>query len=240
MPKTVHPRSRAGGSVPFRAVAVTDTRNASDFWTNAPALFEQVNELGSALASSTLTDAIRELVRRVAASIPETPEPLNEMDPYLRSALLTAVIHALRAEETDDRRELRIAVERIRQALRDLLDEHPVWRGGSKHAAVWLREQQLSVNDLVDLLGASETTIRRWVNPDDPSGPSGEQAERVVVIAKIVNHLRHAMTSRGAVQWLRRSHPALDDRAPIDEVKDAESYRRLVHLASGVRSFVAT
>ncbi|HUP70908.1 MAG TPA: hypothetical protein VM142_14005 [Acidimicrobiales bacterium] len=117
-------------------MAVTDTRNASDFWTNAPALFEQVNELGSALASSTLTDAIRELVRSVAASIPETPEPLNEMDPYLRSALLTAVIHALRAEETDDRRELRIAVERIRQALRDLLDEHPVWRGGPKHAAV--------------------------------------------------------------------------------------------------------
>ncbi|HUP69271.1 MAG TPA: DeoR family transcriptional regulator [Acidimicrobiales bacterium] len=113
---------------------------------------------------------------------------------------------------------------------------HPAWRP----TAVWLREQQLSVNDLVDLLGASETTIRRWVNPHDESGPSGEQAERVVVIAKIVNHLRHAMTPRGAVQWLRRPHPALDDRAPIDEVKDAESYRRLVHLASGVRSFVAT
>ena len=219
---------------------MTDTQDARDFWAHAPQLFDQVSGLGSALASSALTDDIRDAVRRLAAAIPETPEPLNEMDPYLRSALLTAVIHALRSEENEDRKELRIAVERIRQALRDLLDEHPVWRGGPKHAAVWLRQQGLSVDELEGLLGASETTIRRWVKPEDESGPSGEQADRVVVIAKIVNHLRHAMTPRGAVQWLRRPHPALDDRAPIDEVKDAESYRRLIHLASGARSFVAT
>ncbi len=219
---------------------MANVQDARDFWSHAPALFEQVDALGAALASSALTDQIREAVRRLAASIPETPEPLNEMDPYLRSALLTAVIHALRSEETDDRRELRIAVERIRQALRDLLDEHPVWRGGPKHAVVWLRQQGLSVNDLVALLGTSETTVRRWANEEDESSPSGEQADRVVVIAKVVNHLRHAMTPRGAFQWLQRPHPALQDRAPIDEVKDAESYRQLIHLASGVRSFVAT
>jgi len=221
-------------------VTVARTNDSHDFWARAPSLFKQANELGVALTSSMITEDVRDAVRRVAESIPETPEPLGEMDPYLQSALLTAVIHALCAEESNDRRELRIAVERIRQALRDLLDEHPVWRGGSKHAAVWLREQGLSVNDLADLLGTSETTIRRWVSPQDESGPSGEQADRVVVIAKIVNHLRHAMTARGSVQWLRRPHPALDDRAPIDEVKDAESYRRLIHLASGARSFVAT
>lgn len=118
---------------------MTDTQEVQDFWAHAPALFEEVNALGSALASSVLTDDIRGAVRRVAESIPETPEPLNAMDPYLRSALLTAVIHALRSEESSDRRELRIAVERIRQALRDLLDEHPVGRGGPKHAAVAAR-----------------------------------------------------------------------------------------------------
>ena len=154
--------------------------------------------------------------------------------------MLTAVIHALPSEETDDRRELRIAVERIRQALRDLLDEHPVWRGGPKHAAVWLRQQGLRVNDLAEILGVSESTIRRWVSDEDESQPSGELAERVVVIAKVVNHLRHAITARGMVQWLERPHPELDGRAPIDEVKDADSYRRLINLASGARSFVAT
>lgn len=236
----VDPRSRRAASLRSLAVAVAETQDARDFWANAPGLFEQVNALGAALASSALTDDIREAVQRVAASIPETPEPLNEMDPYLRSALLTAIIHALRSEETDDRRELRVAVERIRQALRDLLDEHPVWRGGPKHAAVWLRHQGLTVSDLADLFGVSESSIRRWVSSEDNTEPTGEVADRVVVIAKIVNHLRHAMTPRGSIQWLRRPHPALDDRAPIDEIKDAESYRRLIHLASGARSFVAT
>lgn len=60
------------------------------------------------------------------------------------------------------------------------------------------------------------------------------------MVAKIVNHLRHAMTPRGAVQWLQRPHPMLDDRRPIEELKDPDSYQRLIHLASGTRSFVAT
>jgi hypothetical protein len=48
-----------------------------------------------------------------------------------------------------------------------------------------------------------------------------------------VNHLRHAMTARGAVQWLQRPHPEFDDRRPVDELKDPDSYRRLIRIASG-------
>ena len=155
-------------------------------------------------------------------------------------ALLTAVIHAMRAEEESNRGELRVAVERIRQALRDLLDEQPVWRGGPKDAAIWLRRQNLSVDSLVELLHASETTVRRWTSADDPTEPSGDAGDRVMVIAKVVNHLRHSMTPRGTVQWLLRPHPALDDRRPVDELKDPTSYRMLINLASGTRSFHPT
>jgi uncharacterized protein (DUF2384 family) len=59
-------------------------------------------------------------------------------------------------------------------------------------------------------------------------------------MAKVVNHLRHSMTPRGAVQWLLRPHPALDDRRPVDELKDPTSYRLLINLASGTRSFHPT
>lgn len=211
-----------------------------DFWIRAPALFELAGEVGTALETSVTTDVVAEQIRRLAAGIPETPEPLGGMDPYLRSALLTAVIHAMRAEETNDRAELRVAVERIRQALRDLLDEQPVWRSGPKDAALWLRQRNLSVGDLTELLNASETTVRRWANPEDATEPSGDAGDRVMVIAKIVNHLRHAMTPKGAVQWLLRAHPALDDRRPVDELKDPTSYRLLVSLASGTRSFHPT
>jgi uncharacterized protein (DUF2384 family) len=86
----------------------------------------------------------------------------------------------------------------------------------------------------------SADTVRRWTNPENSQSPSDDHADKVIVVAKIVNHLRHAMTPRGAVQWLLRSHPALDDRRPVDELKDAESYQRLIRLASNARSFVAT
>jgi len=219
------------------AVAVSD---AEDFWTRAPALFALASEVGDALETSATTDPVAARIRRLAAGIPETPEPLSDMDPYLRSALLTAVIHAMRAEEESNRGELRVAVERIRQALRDLLDEQPVWRGGPKDAAIWLRRQNLSVDSLVELLHASETTVRRWTSADDPTEPSGDAGDRVMVIAKVVNHLRHSMTPRGTVQWLLRPHPALDDRRPVDELKDPTSYRMLINLASGTRSFHPT
>ena len=106
-----------------------------DFWKRAPELFELANAVGQALESSPTAHSVEQQIRELAAGIPETPDPLSDMDPYLRSALLTAVIHALRAEENDDRSELRIAVERIRQALRDVLDERPVWRGGPLHSS---------------------------------------------------------------------------------------------------------
>jgi AraC-like DNA-binding protein len=221
-------------------VALADATPIEEFWSHAPALFELANTVSDQLEFSDVSDTIREQVRELADAIPATPESLSDMDPYLRSALLTAVIHAMRAAEDRNRRELRITVERVRQALRDLLDERPVWRGGPKHAAMWLRQRGLSVGDLAELLGASETSVRRWASPDDETSPGGENADKVMVVAKVVNHLRHAMTVRGAVQWLQRSHPAFDDRRPIDELKDPDSYRRLIHIASGARSFVAT
>jgi hypothetical protein len=210
------------------------------FWSNAANLFKLAGDIGEALERSEVTEEIRTRVRVLADGIPPTPEPLDAMDPHLRSMLLTGVIHALRAEEDDNRRQLRLAIERVRQALRDVLDERPVWRAGAKDAAMWLRRQGLGAADLAAVLGASETSVRRWANPEDETAPAGESGDRVVVLAKVVNHLRHAMTARGALQWLQRPHPALDDRRPIDELKDPDSYRHIIHLASGMRSFVAT
>jgi hypothetical protein len=211
-----------------------------DFWERAPDLFDLAGSISESLSAADISDSIVAQVKTLADQIPQTPEPLSDMDPYLRSALLTGVIHSLRAVDQSDRSELRVTVERVRQALRDLLDERPVWRAGPKDAAVWLREQGIPLSDLTVLLSASETSVRRWANREDDTAPSADNADRVMVVAKIVNHLRHAMTSRGAVQWMQRPHPELDDRAPIEQLNDPASYRLVIHLASGTRSVVAT
>jgi uncharacterized protein (DUF2384 family) len=91
---------------------------------------------------------------------------------------------------------------------------------------VWLGSVGLSTDDLAEVFSVSPETIRRWASTNNSWSPTGEQADKVVVVAKLVNHLRHAMTPRGTLQWLTRSHPALDDRRPVDELKDAESYQR--------------
>lgn len=201
---------------------------------------ELAGTIGEELSRSEISPEISGHLKQLADRIPDTPDALSDSDPYLRSALLTGVIHSLRAADEGKRRDLVITIERIRQALRDMLDERPVWRAGPKDAAVWLRDQGLSVADLATVFAASETSVRRWSNPDDPTSPGDDHVDRVVVVAKIVNHLRHAMTARGVVQWLERPHPALHDRKPIEELKDPDSYRGLIHLASGARSTVAT
>ena len=217
-----------------------DQPPAGDFWTRAPDLFRLAEEIDAALEFSAEIDPVVQRVRALAEAVPTTGDALGDVDPYLVQALLGGAVEALLAIDAGRRQELRISVERVRQALRDLIDEAPVWRSGPKHAAIWLRQQGVPVTALEELFSASESTVRRWTNPEDDSGPTGENAQRVAVVAKMVNHLRHAMTPQGAVQWLLRPHPALDDRRPLDELKDVDSYRKLIHLSSGVRSFAAT
>lgn len=211
-----------------------------DFWTVAPALRDRANAIQEALERAETLRDIAEDVVALAGALPKFPDDYTEADPYLTRALHAGTIDALLAVREEDRAQLRVAVERVRQALRDMLDERPVWRAGTKDAAVWLGSVGLSTDDLAEVFSVSADTVRRWTNPENSQSPSDDHADKVVVVAKIVNHLRHAMTPRGAIQWLLRPHPALDDRRPVDELKDAESYQRLIRLASNARSFVAT
>jgi hypothetical protein len=221
-------------------MAIVDEPVGHDFWDVAPELAASAEDLQDALERTTSVSAVSDEVFELASTLPRFPEDYAQADPYLTRALQSGAISALLAVRNEDRSALRIAIEQVRQALRDMLDERPVWRAGPKDAAVWLGHAGLSTDDLAELFSVSPETIRRWVNPDNTQCPTGEQADKVVVVAKIVNHLRHAMTPRGAMQRLMRSHPALDDRRPVEELKDAESYRQLIRLASNARSFVAT
>jgi uncharacterized membrane protein len=74
--------------------------------------------------------------------------------------LQAGTINALLAIRNENRTELRLAIEQVRQALRDMLDERPVWRSGTKDAALWLGSVGLSTVDLAEVFSVSP---RRFV-----------------------------------------------------------------------------
>lgn len=134
---------------------------AHDFWAVAPALFDQANAIQEALEGASAVDEVADDVVALADALPKFANDYAAADPYLTRALHAGTIDALLAVREEDRTQLRVAVERVRQALRDMLDEHPVWRAGTKDAAVWLGSIGLATDDLAQVFSVSADTVRR-------------------------------------------------------------------------------
>jgi uncharacterized protein (DUF2384 family) len=167
------------------------------------------------------------------------------VDPYLLVAAQRALIGALRALDSDDpvwaRKQMRIRLEQIRQVYRDLAEGDAVYEDRSaKQVIQWLA----SVLDtpqarLAELLGVSTRTLQRWISDSDPSGPDGDDARRIRVIARAANHLRHSLTGPGVVGWFGSPNRQIDGRRPIELLSDFESTNQLATLAASTRSSTA-
>jgi putative toxin-antitoxin system antitoxin component (TIGR02293 family) len=140
------------------------------------------------------------------------------------------------------RRDLRLGLEQVRQALRDMLDEHPVRSDRDpKELVRWLADTtSVSQHDLAEVLEVAPRTLQRWLSASDTAAPSGDDEMRVNVVSRIVSHLRHSFTGPGTVRWLQRPHPQLDGRPPLTLLHDEASFPELVHLAARARSMVAS
>lgn len=171
---------------------------------------------------------------------------VGHVDPYLVVAFQRGLIGALRAldlpDEPQRRRQLRVSMERMRQALRDFVEETPVGDAESaKGIARWLVEVlDVPVGRVADLLDVSPRTYQRWLSPSEGTEPHGDDALRVRVAARIANHLRHSYTGPGVVRWFERPHPELKGEAPVLLLRQAERLNQLVNLAAASRSSTAT
>jgi uncharacterized protein (DUF2384 family) len=199
------------------------------------------------LLEAVLPLAVEELVDELADRLDTvaTPWAYDSIDPYLGQSLLAALLagsKGLRAPNQDDRRRrVRLALERVRQTLRDIADEAPAADSAeTKHVAQWLAET-LSVpqTDIAGLLGVSTRTLQRWLSPDGPS-PEGADEARVRMAARTVAHLRHVFTGPGVVRWFMRSHPGLGGRSPVELLQDPLQGPELIRLAARSRSTMAT
>ena len=182
--------------------------------------------------------------RALYARNPETG--LESVDPYLAEGLLGGAVVCLKALRDDDvarsRRELRLGLEQVRQALRDVLAEHPVSADQSaKAVARWLADTvSVPQAEVARILDVSPRTFQRWLSETDTAAPTGDDEMRLRIVARLVNHLRHSFTGPGALRWLERPHPQLGDRPPISLLGDEATYPALTQLAARARSMVAT
>jgi uncharacterized protein (DUF2384 family) len=208
-----------------------------------------VRDAGAELSRSheEVPSHVREVIGRLAEALESVSQrELAHIDPYFLLSLQRGAIQTLRSlSEVDSLRQksgVRIGLERMRQALRDVADEAPVSEDlSTKEIVAWLVEQLDSPQDkIAALLGTSTRTLQRWLSKAEPFEPHGDDAARVKLVAKVVNQLRHSLTSQGVVHWFDAPHPILKGKPPSALLGDPQEGRVVVLLAAAARVSGAT
>lgn len=166
-----------------------------------------------------------------------------QLDPYLSTQLFAAAFRAEKALRHDaldvQRRDLRIALEQFRHALRDIVERRPYAIDTPVRDVLARTVETVPVpqKDLAELLGVSTRQLQRWLSPDGPV-PAGDDEARVRVVAQLVSQLRHSFTGPGVLAWFHRPHPQAGE-APLAWLKDPLRYPQLLDLATSARATAA-
>ena len=210
-------------------------------------LREDVEEAQRVLATADVVpDEVHEVVLRLGDRLESIAgAELLAVDPYFIVAIQGGTIQALRALDLDDpgdeRQAVRIGLERVRQALRDVDDERASAEDRDPKLVVrWLVETlDAPYPRVAELLQTSPRTLQRWLS-QGPTQPRGEDAARLKVVAKITNQLRHVLTGEGTFRWFETPRADLSGRAPAALLTDLDEAPHLVRLAAAARVSVAT
>jgi uncharacterized protein (DUF2384 family) len=200
------------------------------------------NELS---VSATLPEEAEQRLWQVLVAMPTTPTALLGVDPYLAQAILGGVVESLKALYGEDkrvqRRQLRIGIEQLRQALRDVISEEPASPSQSAGSlARWLVDSlHVSVGDVAGVVGVSERTFHRWMR-DDSVEPSPDDRARLAMVARMANQLRHVFTGPGVIGWFDRPSTALAGSTPTSLLRDPVRYPEVLAAARQYRSMVAS
>jgi hypothetical protein len=202
-------------------------------------LLAQVNAATQLVVASTevppeVAELIDSLDNRLGAPLP------IDADPYLTTTLWSAAFRAEKALRHDDpdiaRRDVRLALEQVRQALRDIVDRRPygddIPIGEVLNATMAILDAPQTA--AAELFGVSVRQLQRWLSPGGAQ-PAGLDAARVRIVAQIANQLRHTFTGPGVLAWFTRVHPMLG-RAPIDILADPADYPEVLAAATAARA----
>jgi len=208
------------------------------------ALLGRVNDATKLLQRSPVVPRqIAELIDSFE-SVLGAATPLDlEVDPYLSATLWAAAFlaeKALRHDSSDEqRRDVRIALEQFRHALRDIVEDQPYDDGVPVRDVLVRTADTLATSQktLAELLGVSVRQLQRWL-AHDGSEPAAGDAARIRAVGKIVSQLRHSFTGPGVLAWFDREHPVLK-RRPIELLDNPLSYPQILSAATAARAITA-
>lgn len=210
---------------------------------------KEIDKVRAQLANSeTEFSSAERTARRLAKSLIDTPSSAvpADMDPYTFAAMQQGAANILLAlderNETVSRRRIRLALEQLRQALRDYHEDQPVApERDPREIARWLVDTlEVPRSALAEVIGVSLRTYQRWISDSAGVKPKADEETRLRAVARIANHLRHGLSGAGVVSWFFRPFPELEGRRPADFLSQPDRMPELLRLASRSRSFNAS
>lgn len=208
------------------------------------ALLRRVNEATKLLQrSKTVPDEVVQLIDSFEPALGAATPLRLQADPYLTTTLWAAALRAEKAlrhdRAADRRREVRVALEQFRQALRDITEKQPYDDDTPVRDILAKTVETIAApqKGLAELLGVSVRQLQRWLAEDGPE-PAADDAARIRAVGQVVNQLRHSFTGPGVLAWFYREHPVLGQR-PAELLDDPLRYPQLLGAATAARAMTA-
>lgn len=172
---------------------------------------------------------VGELAERFG-SMGVAPAPADAHDEIL---FYRALIDVQAACANGDRRATRVALQRVQDALAQIVTHSPLRDGrDANEVASWVAQTLADVSRqrIADVLGVDRRTFTRWVS-EAATRPADEDARKLRTFARTIVLLLRGLTAAGAVRWFELPNRELDGRTPAQELADYDAAPRLERAA---------
>jgi hypothetical protein len=206
-----------------------------------PQLLEEVNDATRSLRQSSdgVPPDVSGLVDSFDAVLHAGAPLTLGVDPYFSTALYAGALRSMKAlrhdNATQQRRDLRVALEQVRHALRDIVDGQSAAENTPVDEVLEDLVATLRVPqpELACLLGISTRQLQRWL-AGSGAAPSGHEEARIRMVAQLVGQLRHVYTAQGVPAWFDYRGPGMK-AAPLELLDDPINFPELLAAARGAR-----
>jgi hypothetical protein len=171
---------------------------------------------------------VAELAERFGS---ERPAPVA--DAHDLALFHRALADAYAAVHASDRRAARIALQRVQDALAQIVANSPIRDSRDANAvASWVAEALADVSRqrIADVLGVDRRTFTRWVS-ETATRPADDDARRLRTFARTIRLLLRGLTAAGALRWFELPNRELGGRTPAQELAEYDAAPRLERAA---------